>query len=222
MSFVKWPIYIYISVLIAACGSCIAQDSVNDTIRLGAIIENGKSYPMAFLPEFIKTGLYMNDEDRLRRNRLRMNIYIVYPYAITAAKILKDVNATVDTLDGRRERKRYLKSIDRQLDATFKEPLKNLSVDQGHVLIKLINRQAGQNCYSIIREMKGGISAVVWQSVGLLFNNNLRREYDPQGSDMEMESMVQVLEGSANYRYQLYMQDELMKKIQKPVAQKGM
>jgi hypothetical protein len=214
--------YLYFTLLLAAWRPCFAQESVNDTIRLGAIMENGKSYPMAFLPEFTKTGLYVDPEDRKRRDRLRRDIYVVYPYAITAAKILKDVNATVDTMDSRRDRRRYLKSIDRQLDATFKEPLKNLSIDQGHVLIKLINRQTGRSCYSIIREMKGGLSAVVWQSVGVFFNNNLRHEYEPEGNDMEMEGMVQVLEASANYRYQLYVQEELMKKVPKTVAQKRM
>jgi hypothetical protein len=199
-------------------GACFGQLSANDTIRLGAIVENGQSYPMAFLPEFTHTGLYVKPEDRLRRDRLRRDIYTVYPYAITAATILSEVRTTLDTLDSRRERRRYLKDVDRRLDVAFKQPLKNLTIDQGHVLVKLINRQTGRNCYSIIREMKGGISAVVWQSVGLVFDNNLRREYDPTGDDAEMEGMVQVLEGSANYRYQLYRQQELMKMAQKPVV----
>lgn len=212
----RW-IYVFV-VALAGSASCVAQQSANDTIRLGAITENGVSYPMAFLPEFTRTGLYVKAEDRVRRDRLRRDIYKVYPYAITAAAILSEVRVTLDTLDGRRERKRYIKEVDRRLDAAFKQPLKNLTVDQGRVLVKLINRQTGQNCYSIIREMKGGLSAVVWQSMGLLFDNNLRNEYEPAGDDLEMEGMVQVLEGSANYRYQLYRQNELMKLAQKPVV----
>lgn len=198
--------------------ACPAQQSAYDTIRVGGTIINGFNYPTAFLPEFEISSTFINPADRLRRDRLRRDIYIAYPYAITAAAILKDVSHTLDSLDGRRDRRRYLKEIDRQLDASFKEPLKNLTVNQGHVLIKLINRQTGQNCYSIIRELKSGFSAVVWQSVGLMFNNNLRQNYDPTGRDQEMEAMVQILEGAANYRYQLYMQAELMKKIPKTVA----
>lgn len=212
---------LFVSMLLAATGNAMAQESINDTIRLGAITENGKVFPMAFLPEYFKTGLYINSEDRIRRDRLRRDIYVTYPYAITAAAIMKDVNATLDTLERRKDRKRYLKSVDRQLDASFKEPLKNLTIDQGHVLIKLINRQTGRNCYSIIRELKGGFSAVLWQSVGVMFNNNLRRDYDPEDKDKEMENMVEILEASANYRYQLYLQQEMMKKVPKPVARKG-
>jgi hypothetical protein len=198
----------------------LAQAGPFDTIRLGATIENGVSYPMAFLPEFTKVDLYIDADARLRRDRLRRDIYIAYPYAITAAAILNNVYATLDTLERRRDRKHYLRQVDRELDATFKEPLKNLSVDQGHVLVKLINRQTGRNCYSIIRELKGGFNAVIWQSVGVLFNNNLRHEYDPEGKDKELESLVQVLEGSSNYRYQLYLQQEMMKKIPRTVSRK--
>jgi hypothetical protein len=211
-------VYILGLCLLVASRAATAQSYIYDTIRVGGTIVNSVNYPTAFLPEVEISSTFINPADRLRRDRLRRDIYIAYPYAITAAAILKDVSATLDTLDGRRNRKRYLKEIDRQLDASFKEPLKNLTVEQGHVLIKLINRQTGQNCYSIIRELKNGFSAVVWQSVGLMFNNNLRQNYDPTGRDQEIEAMVQILEGAANYRYQLYIQSELMKKIPKTVS----
>ena len=200
---------------LAAAHNAIAQESVNDTIRLGAVMEQGKTYPMVFLPEFLQTGSYLDVANRIRRDKLRNDIYVVYPYAITAAAVLKDLHANIEQMDGRRDRKKYVKEINSKLDRTFKEPLKNLSIEQGHVLIKLINRQTGQDCYSIIRELKGGISAVVWQSVGVMFNNNLRRDYEPAGADKEMEAMVQNLEASNNYRYQLYVQDQLLKQIAK-------
>lgn len=200
--------------LLLSFGIARAQQlSPNDTIRLGAIEYNGGVYPFVFLPEAVKVGAYMSDEDRLRISRLRRDLYITYPYALTAAAILKDVDANLEKLEGRRDRKRYLKEVDRQLDAAFKQPLKNLTIDQGHVLIKLINRQTGKDCYSIIREMKNGVTAVMWQSVGVMFNNNLRRDYDPQGDDQELERLVQALESSSYYRYQLHKQQELMSKI---------
>jgi hypothetical protein len=192
-----------------------AQTSVNDTIRIGVISEKGQDVPMILLPEYEIKAEYLNAGDRIRRDKLRNDIFVVYPYAIAAATIFKDVNDHLDKLDGRRDRKQYLKSIDKTLDNTFKEPLKNLSIDQGHILIKLINRQTGQDCYSIIKELKGGFSAMIWQSAGVFFNNNLRHEYDPEGDDKEVETFVKDLETSNSYRYQLYQQEALLKKIRK-------
>jgi len=208
-----WAIFL---ILLVACHGSIAQNATNDTIRLGAVADGGKTYPMVFLPEFVKITELMDPDERKRRNRLRNDVFVVYPYALTAAAIFKDVNTKLDKMETRHERKKYLKSIDKTLDNTFKEPLKNLSIDQGHVLIKLIDRQTGQSCYSIIKELKGGFSAVLWQSVGVFFNNNLSRDYDPDGRDKEVEDIVKELEASAAYRYQLYQQEALLKKINRP------
>ncbi len=199
--------------LILTAQKSSAQSSVNDTIRLGAVIENGKVFPMILMDEFVITDKSFNVETRKHRDRLRTDIYTVYPYAMAAAAIFKEVNENMDKMDGRRDRKKYLKSIDKRLDVAFKEPLKCLSIDQGHVLIKLINRQTGQNCYTIIKELKGGLSAMVWQSVGVFFNNNLVKEYDPEDKDKEVESMVRDLESSNYYKYQVLQQQSLLKKV---------
>ena len=211
---VIWSV-VLISLL--AAGYSRAQ-GVNDTIRLGAVVEKGKSYPMILLPEYTQVGVLMAGEEKNRRNKLRSDIYEVYPYALAAAAVFKDVNATLDRIPDRRDRKKYLKSVDRQLDQLFKQPLKNLTIEQGHLLIKLIDRQTGRSCYSIIKELKGGISAVVWQSVGVVFNNNLNRDYDPEGNDKEMEGIVRDLEASNNYRYQVYQQEALLRKVKQPNA----
>lgn len=193
-----------------------AQASVNDTIRVGAIVENGQVYPMILLPEVTTISQYSDPKERLRRQKLRSDIFTVYPYALTAATVFKEIDDSLDTYDRRHDRKKYLKSVDKNLDATFKEPLKNLTIDQGHILIKLINRQTGQNCYSIIKELKGGFSAMLWQSVGVFFNNNLNKDYDPTGKDKELEELVKEMEASATYRYEIYQQEALLRKIKKP------
>ena len=192
-----------------------AQYSENDTIRLSAITENGYTYPVILLPEVETVSEYLDPAERIRRDKLRNDIFVVYPYALAAAAVFKDIHANLDSLDRRHDRKKYLKSVDKSLDATFKEPLKNLTINQGHVLIKLVNRQTGQNCYSIIRELKGGLSAMMWQSVGIFFNNNLVHEYDPEGKDKEIEGFVRDLEASNAYHYQLYQQQALLKKVRK-------
>jgi len=200
-------------VLLFSSSIACAQQSVNDTIRVGAVMEQGRIYPMVLLPEISIADKYMDAAARIHRDKLRNDIFVVYPYAITAAAIFKEVNDNLDQLDRRHDRKKYLKSIDKKLDLAFKDPLKNLSIDQGHVLIKLIDRQTGRNCYSIIKELKGGLSAMLWQSVGVFFNNNLVREYDPEGADKELESLVRDLESSNNYKYQLYIQQSMLKKV---------
>jgi hypothetical protein len=125
--------------------------------------------------------------------RLRYNVYKVYPYAQIAAVLLKDVHAKTEGMS-KDERKKYLKTIEKELNKRFKGELEQFTISQGVALVKLINRQTGRSCFDIIKEVKGGFNAVVWQGVALVFNNNLRKEYDPLGKDKDIESIVLEIE----------------------------
>ena len=92
------------------------------------------------------------------------------------------------------DRKAYIKTREKELRKEFTEPLTNLSIYQGKVLMKLINRQTGNNCYEIIKEYKGGVTARVYQTVAFFFSTSLKQPYDAHGDDKEIESIVQEVE----------------------------
>ncbi|MBL7684371.1 MAG: DUF4294 domain-containing protein [Flavipsychrobacter sp.] len=190
-----------------------AQPKGNDTILLGGIVVGADTFAMVYLDDFEKTGKLPRHLARKRAayDRLRYNIYKVYPYAIIAAEVLKDVDVNLDKYQNdKKKRKEYLKTIEKELNKRFKGELEELTITQGQLLVKLINRQTGKNCYSIIRELKGGFSAVVWQSVALIFSNNLKREYDPYDRDKEIEAIVADLEANYYYKYKYQRQNALM------------
>ena len=119
--------------------------------------------------------------------RLRNAIYVTYPYAKRAGAVMNDMNKKLASITDGSERKDYIKSKEKDLKREFTDPLTNLSVYQGRVLMKLINRETGNNCYEIIKEYKGGITARFWQTVAFFFNSNLKQPYDATGEDAEME-----------------------------------
>jgi len=176
----------------------------NDTIRVGGIVTaEGDTLAMVFLPEFTKTDRMPRHLARRRAewDRLHYNVYKVYPYAVIAAEVLKDVDVKLAALPDKAARKEYLKSVEKELNKRFKGELEDLTITQGQILVKLIDRQTGKNCFSIIKELKGGFSAVIWQSVALLFSNNLKREYDPYDRDKDIEAVVQEIEQRGYYRH---------------------
>lgn len=190
-----------------------AQQGANDTLLFGGIVIGSDTFAMIYLPEFEKTAKMPRyiARKRAQYDRLRYNIYKVYPYAIIAADVLKDVDVNLAKLeDDRKKRKEYLKSLERELNKRFKGELENLTITQGQILVRLIDRQTGKNCYSIIKELKGGFSAVVWQSVGLLFGHNLKRVYEPEERDKDIEYIVSELEANYYYKYKYQRQQVLM------------
>jgi len=204
--------------LFAAAPVVAQQHSSADSIMLGAVVENKDTIAMIYLPEFIKTErLTAREVRRYAKQReydatLRYNVYKFYPYAVIAADLLKNVDTDLDKIDGRSERKAYLKSVEKELNKRFKGELEDLTITQGQILVRLIDRQTGKNCYSIIQEVKGGFSAVIWQSVALIFSNNLKREYDPTDRDKDIEAVVRELEASNYNKYQYYQQQTRLRK----------
>ncbi|HTM64707.1 MAG TPA: DUF4294 domain-containing protein [Flavipsychrobacter sp.] len=197
--------------LLLSFRSAAQQKSATDTILLGAVIENGDTIANIFLDDFEVLDRLPKKWARKQTqfNRLRYNVYKTYPYAVIAAGVLKDVNEKLAMIPEEKAKKAYMKSIEKELKAKFKGDLENLTISQGQVLVKLINRQTGRNCYSIIKEVKGGFNAVVYQSVALLFSNNLKKAYDPEGDDRDIESVVREIEAANYYRYQYYRQQQM-------------
>ena len=125
--------------------------------------------------------------------RLRNAVYVTYPYARKAGVIINDINARVESMSSK-DRKKYINSREKDLKKEFTEPLTKLSVYQGRVLMKLINRQTGNNCYELVKEYKGGISARFWQTVAFFFGSSLKQPYDAVNEDREIELIVKEVE----------------------------
>ncbi len=125
-----------------------------------------------------------------------------------AAGVLKDVDVNLMKIPDKKAQKAYMKSVEKELKKRFKGELEEMTISQGQVLVKLINRESGRNVFNIIKEVKGGFNAVIYQSVAMLFSNNLRREYDPKGDDRDIEAIVQELEAVNYYRYHYQIQQQ--------------
>ena len=169
----------------------------NDTIMVPAkISEDGVLMPARTMEGFwiSKPGPPGMRERIEKWTRLRNAVYVTYPYAKRAGAVMNDINAKIEKMKEKDDRKAYIKSREKELRKEFTDPLTNLSVYQGKVLMKLINRQTGNNCYEIIKEYKGGVTARLYQTVAFFFSTSLKQPYDAQGEDKEIESIVLEVE----------------------------
>ncbi len=168
----------------------------NDTIPVPAIVHENAWIPGNYLDWFTVSARYPKHLLRKRQEwtRLRNAIYVTYPYARKAGAIMNDMNAKLATMTNEKKRKSYIKSREKELKKEFADPLTNLSVYQGKVLMKLINRQTGNNCYDIIKEYKGGFTARFWQTLAYVFGSNLKQPYNASTTEREMEMIVLEVE----------------------------
>jgi hypothetical protein len=174
-----------------------------DTLRVYAYInEIGDTIPMGYLPEVEVKGILTAKWAAYHREwtRLRNAVYVTYPYAIAASKIMNEVNDRLQTAKDKKERRKIIQSREKELKKEFADKLTSLSVYQGKVLMKLIYRETGNHCYSIIQEYKGGFSAGFWQTIALVFGSNLKMQYDPLKKDSDMEKIVKEVERMYGYK----------------------
>lgn len=163
-----------------------------------AIIVDGDTIPNILLPDIYVYGKFKSDNyyrryDK-RRARLEYNVRKAYPYAKIAAQKVREIEARIAKVHNKSDRKNIIKEEYKGLMKTFKKPLSQLSITQGRILIRLIYRETNNTSFAHIREYRGTINAYFWQSVALLFGNNLKADYEPYGSDYEIEEIVRELE----------------------------
>ncbi len=171
---------------------CNAQTGQYDTLTSAAVIYNGDTLEArTLLPVYVYSKY---DEQHLSARaawtRLRNAVYVTYPYAKKAGAILNEINAQLVNVQDKAARKRIIHSREKELKKEFTDPLTDLSVYQGKILMKLIYRETGNNCYEIIKEYKGGLAARFYQTVAFFFNSSLKQYYDKNGDDAEMEKIV--------------------------------
>jgi hypothetical protein len=172
----------------------------NDTIVVQAIVVDGEIFPYSEMEEVTISKLPYKEMIKQMQayNRLRNAVFVTYPYARQAGAVINDVNAHLLTVTNKGDRKNYIKSREKELKKQFTEPLTNLSVYQGKVLMKLINRQTGNNCYELIKEYRGGLQARFYQTVAFFVGSSLKQPYDytNDGTDRQIEAIVQEIDGS--------------------------
>jgi hypothetical protein len=155
-----------------------------DTI-LHSTIEEVVIYPV---PRF------SSRRDVRRYDRLVHNIKVVHPYAVLAAEKLDELNQTFNRLTTERERKQFVKQVENELMEEFGDELKALSITQGRLLIKLIDRETGNTSYELVKELRGSFSAFFWQTVARLFGSNLKTTFDAEGEDKLIDQIVVLIE----------------------------
>ena len=199
-----FPKYLFLLLLAFFCSHFMQGQEKR--IFLGYTIENGDTvYVEKIKPVYVfnRPGSWQQSREWRKYYRTVYNFAKTYPYALKACEIMKDADSTIANSNFTKwEREKYIKAYEKRLFKEFEKPLKKLSINQGKMLLKLIDREAGMSSYQAIRNYKGGAAAGFWQGVAKLFGSDLKKKYDKEGEDRMLEDLVQMYhEGSFWYLY---------------------
>ena len=160
------------------------------------VIEGTDTIPMIELPEV--TVFDRRDLDYLylkrKYRRLIRNVKKAYPFSKIAGEKLRELDKQLASIQDEKEQKEHIRTAEEEIMGQFEKEVRKLTVTQGIILVKLIDRETGRSSYLVIKELKGSITAFFWQGIARIFGNNLKAEYDPEGADKVIEDIVRGIE----------------------------
>jgi hypothetical protein len=160
-----------------------------------AIVIDGDTIPVIKLPVASATGkrVFKSKKSEKRYRRLEFHIKKVYPYAKLASEKMKEVELEVAGMT-KRERKRRMKQLEKEIKHEYTGQLKKMTFTQGRILIKLLDRETGDVSYDIVATFRGRFTAWFFQGIAKMFDYDLKSEYDAKGKDKLIEGIVQRIE----------------------------
>ena len=178
-----------------------AQDTIqlhkdDATHVLYGIVIDGDTLLHSSIDEvyIISPKKFKSRRDLRRYRRLIRNVKKAYPYAKLARKKLNEVETNLAKLETEKAKKVYIKQVEKEIRYEYEDELKKLTITQGRILIKLIDRETGETSYELVKQLRGSFSAFFWQTLARIFASNLKTEFDAQGEDKLINEIVILIE----------------------------
>src|SRR6056297_1106258 len=167
----------------------VPEDTIKMKVNTGnALVYRGDTLPVMNIPEI---NVYdVNKYNYLKSWRYRRtirNVKKAYPYAIVANLKLKRLDDQLAEIKSKKEQREFVKQAEEEIMKEFEKDVKRLTISQGIILVKLIDRETGRTSYEVLKDIKGGFTAFFWQGIARIFGNDLKLQYDPDDKDKVIE-----------------------------------
>lgn len=153
-------------------------DDCGDTLIVAQLDDVSISSPDAF----------ENEEDYKQYRRYRRYAQSVYSYAVDAIRIFRETEYMTQNME-KRDRKRYVRRLQKELKEKFEDPLKKMSKTQGKVLYRMIERELDTPIYFLIKDLRGGLTARYWATMAGLYGHKLKQGYN-EGDDPILDMVL--------------------------------
>ena len=171
-----------------------AQNS-ETMVRLPALLEDGDT-----ISHFMLSAVYVfptlnyttKKQEQFYWKTVR-DVKRTLPYAKAIGATLHELNEEMKNMSDK-ERKAYMKSNENNLIKKYEPELKKLTLNQGKLLIRLVDRECDKTSYELIKEYRGGVRAFFWQGFARIFGANLKSTYEKDDKDQIVERVIILVE----------------------------
>lgn len=183
----------FISILLFISHWVISQEQERIVV-FGSVVD-GDTIAVIELKELnIYSWRILTRKEEKKLTKLMKNVKVVYPYARLAGIKLVEYEEVLMQAADDRERRKIMKQVEDELEAEYGKELRELTVTQGKILLKLVDRETGESSYDLVTDLRGEFRAVFYQAFARIFGLNMKLRYEPNGEDREIENIVRMIE----------------------------
>jgi len=133
------------------------------------------------LPAVTVLGMEFNSlQDWADFRRMQFAVNKVYPYYTDAINLIEEADYVLYGHEKKRQKRKYLRKEKSSLKGEYKKELKALTVTQGYILVKMIERKTGLTLYDIIKKYQSAATAASWNMLAKINGYSLKEAYDPE------------------------------------------
>ncbi len=198
----RFQIFLILLIVLLGLGTTVVAQSKGDEFvprggaRLMAQVNGNDTILLAFLHDiwvFPRSTFKNKAQEKYFWKTVR-DVKRTLPYAKLISSELNQVNMKLVSLKTEAERKKFMNQFEKDAFKKHEANLKKMTVNQGRILMKLVDRECDKTTYDLIKLYKGSFTAFFWQGVARVFGSNLKSEFDASDKDKVLERVIVLVE----------------------------
>ena len=185
-------VILYLTLSLWCSYNAQAQNYKRKQVILPVEVYEGDTIPVVHLP-----NVYIYQPPKFRNQRQERyywrtvrDVKKTLPIAREVRSIIIETYEYLLTIPDEKEREAHLVAVERGMLKQYTPQMKKLTFNQGKMLIKLVDRECDQTGYELIKVFMGSFKANFYQTFAAIFGASLKKEYDPELEDAEIEEII--------------------------------
>ena len=161
-----------------------------------ACIYEGDTIASLHMPTLycFKPLIFKNKKQQQEYNRLVRSVKKTLPIAKEVNRAIIETYEFIQTLPDEKTRQKHLQAVEKSVKEQYTPRMKKLTLSQGKLLIKLVNRETDSSSYDLVKAFLGPFKAGFYQAFAAIFGASLKKEYHPNEEDALVEQIVLLVE----------------------------
>ena len=161
-----------------------------------ACIYEGDTIASLHMPTLycFKPLIFKNKKQQQEYNRLVRSVKKTLPIAKEVNRAIIETYEFIQTLPDEKTRQKHLQAVEKSVKEQYTPRMKKLTLSQGKLLIKLVNRETDSSSYDLVKAFLGPFKAGFYQAFAAIFGASLKKEYHPNEEDALVEQIALLVE----------------------------